>query len=392
MYIQKVKLKQFRNYDALELKLVPGVNLFFGSNGSGKTNLLEAVHYCALGRSHRTTQDREVIARDKELAACGVTLQKRDGLHEVAVKLVASGDKRKQVFIDGKRAARLAGLMGTLQCVIFSPEDLDLVKDGPSVRRRFLDMLLSQLSTSYFTALQSYQQALSQRNMLLRALKFSESRRGAETMDLWEDAMAKAAAIILPARRDCCERLAREAAKRYRAISGRDEEQFSLSYLSCIENSEQIGEHMASQWAQRREEDIRRGTTTFGLHREDIGLMIRGKDMRLFASQGQIRTAALALKLSELSVFQELAGEPPVLLLDDVMSELDLTRRTRLLDEIRGVQTLITCTDESDLGQREKYYPLHVSTNANGFAQVEALELADRKERMEALDDSFLDE
>ena len=204
--------------------------------------------------------------------------------------------------------------------------------------------------------------------------------------------MAKAAAIVLPARRDCCERLAREAAKRYRAISGRDEEQFSLSYLSCMENSEQIGKHMASQWVQRREEDIRRGTTTFGLHREDIGLMIHGKDMRLFASQGQIRTAALALKLSELSVFQELAGEPPVLLLDDVMSELDLTRRTRLLDEIRGVQTLITCTDESDLGQREKYYPLHVSTNANGFAQVEALELADRKERIEALDDSFLDE
>ena len=162
----------------------PGINLLFGANGSGKTNLLEAVHYCALGRSHRTTQDKEVIARDQDMAACGVTLEKRDGTHDIAIKLLASGEKRKEVFIDGKRAPRLAQMMGMLQCVIFSPEDLDLVKGGPSVRRRFLDMLLSQLSTSYFTALQSYQQALNQRNSLLRSMKFSDSRKNFDTLEL----------------------------------------------------------------------------------------------------------------------------------------------------------------------------------------------------------------
>ena len=126
MRVKKLKLKQFRNYDALELTLDPGVNLFFGPNGSGKTNLLEAVHYCALGRSHRTAQDREVIARDCEMGACGVTMEKRDGVHDVAVKLLCAGEKRKQVFLDGKRTPRLANMMGMLQCVIFSPEDLML--------------------------------------------------------------------------------------------------------------------------------------------------------------------------------------------------------------------------------------------------------------------------
>ena len=392
MVVRKIRVKTFRNYEKLELEMSPGINLLFGANGSGKTNLLEAVHYCALGRSHRTTQDKEVIARDQDMAACGVTLEKRDGTHDIAIKLLASGEKRKQVFIDGKRAPRLAQMMGMLQCVIFSPEDLDLVKGGPSVRRRFLDMLLSQLSTSYFTALQSYQQALNQRNSLLRSMKFSDSRKNFDTLELWEDAMARAAAVILPARADCCQRLAVEAGKRYQSISGREEENFTLTYLPCIQESEHLREQMMQQLSQHREEDLRRGTSTFGIHREDIGLTIRAKDMRLFASQGQIRTAALAMKLSELSVFQDLAGEPPVLLLDDVMSELDLTRRTRLLDEIRGVQTIITCTDESDLAQREKYYPLHVSMNEQGLAQVEACELAERQKRMEALSDDFLNE
>ena len=199
MRVKKLKLKQFRNYDALELTLDPGVNLFFGPNGSGKTNLLEAVHYCALGRSHRTAQDREVIARDCEMGACGVTMEKRDGVHDVAVKLLCAGEKRKQVFLDGKRTPRLANMMGMLQCVIFSPEDLMLVKDGPSVRRRFLDMLLSQLSTQYFLALQSYQQALRQRNALLR--QYRGVPVAADAFLPWEEAMARAAAVIVPERR-----------------------------------------------------------------------------------------------------------------------------------------------------------------------------------------------
>ena len=388
MRIKALKLKQFRNYDALELTLDPGVNLFFGPNGSGKTNLLEAVHYCALGRSHRTAQDREVIARDREMGACGVSIQRRDGVHDVAVKLLCAGEKRKQVFLDGKRIPRLAQMMGMLQCVIFSPEDLLLVKDGPAARRRFLDMLLSQLSTQYFLALQGYQQALRQRNALLR--QFRQGPVPAAAFLPWEEAMARAAAVIIPQRRACCQRLSQEAQTRYQSISGREQERFALTYQGCLDPSAEIIPAVMARLEQLRGEDIRRGGTSFGPHREDLLLTIQQKDMRLFASQGQMRTAALAMKLSELSVFRQLSGEAPVLLLDDVMSELDLNRRTRLLDEIRGVQTLITCTDESDLNAQEKYVPWRVSTDATGCARVMACVHEEREQRLRALDDDFL--
>ena len=388
MRIKALKLKQFRNYDALELTLDPSVNLFFGPNGSGKTNLLEAVHYCALGRSHRTAQDREVIARDREMGACGVSIQRRDGVHDVAVKLLCAGEKRKQVFLDGKRIPRLAQMMGMLQCVIFSPEDLLLVKDGPAARRRFLDMLLSQLSTQYFLALQGYQQALRQRNALLR--QFRQGPVPAAAFLPWEEAMARAAAVIIPQRRACCQRLFQEAQTRYQSISGREQERFALTYQGCLDPAEEIIPAVMARLEQLRGEDIRRGGTSFGPHREDLLLTIQQKDMRLFASQGQMRTAALAMKLSELSVFRQLSGEAPVLLLDDVMSELDLNRRTRLLDEIRGVQTLITCTDESDLNAQEKYVPWRVSTDATGCARVMACVHEEREQRLRALDDDFL--
>ena len=388
MRIKALKLKQFRNYDALELTLDPGVNLFFGPNGSGKTNLLEAVHYCALGRSHRTAQDREVIARDREMGACGVSIQRRDGVHDVAVKLLCAGEKRKQVFLDGKRIPRLAQMMGMLQCVIFSPEDLLLVKDGPAARRRFLDMLLSQLSTQYFLALQGYQQALRQRNALLR--QFRQGPVPSVAFLPWEEAMARAAAVIIPQRRACCQRLSQEAQTRYQSISGREQERFALTYQGCLDPAAEIIPAVMARLEQLRGEDIRRGGTSFGPHREDLLLTIQQKDMRLFASQGQMRTAALAMKLSELSVFRQLSGEAPVLLLDDVMSELDLNRRTRLLDEIRGVQTLITCTDESDLNAQEKYVPWRVSTDATGCARVMACVHEEREQRLRALDDDFL--
>ena len=159
-----------------------------------------------------------------------------------------------------------------------------------------------------------------------------------------------------------------------------------------MSEGDNLREHVLSELDRSRTEDVRRGGTGFGPHREDLALYIQGKDMRLFASQGQMRTAALAMKLSELSVFQQMAGEPPVLLLDDVMSELDLNRRTRLLDEIRGVQTLITCTDESDLNAQEKYVPWRVSTDKKGKARVMACVHQEREQRLRELDDGFLDE
>lgn len=377
MMVESLKLRDFRNYDALELSPHPGVNLLFGQNGSGKTNLLEAVHYCALGRSHRTSQDREVVRKGQPMAAVGVTLQKGGSRHEIAVKLTPTATKCKQVFVNRKRAPRLSDMMGQLQCVIFSPEDLMLVKEGPAVRRRFLDMMLSQLSTPYFLALQQYQKAMEQRNALLREAKRG-GRMDASLLDAFEQAMAEPCGISVPQRRRMVARLAAIAQEKYAAISGRDEEAFALFYQCCLPADAAIADKARTALAQARQDDLFRGTTGFGIHREDVSLTLMGREMKLFASQGQIRTAALSMKLAQLELFRQETGEPPVLLLDDVMSELDMTRRTRLLEEIGGVQTFVTCTDESDLAGCHEKRSYQVCLQPGGCAQLHEITAGER--------------
>ena len=369
MIIESLKLHDFRNYGELTLAPHPGINILFGQNGSGKTNLLEAVHYCALGRSHRTSVDREVVRKGAAMSACGVQVRKSGVKVDVAVKLTPGESRKKQVFLDRKRADRLSDMMGKLQCVIFSPEDLMLVKEGPSVRRRFIDMLLSQLSTGYFVALQQYNKALDQRNAILKEIK-KGTHCDAAMLDAFEEAMAKPCQTIVAMRKKIVEQVADVAAEKYRSISGREQESFCMRYVCCLQSMEDITGQVKAQLRKNRQEDVFRGTTTFGIHREDIALTLSGREMKLFASQGQIRTAALSMKLAQLEVFRRQTGEPPILLLDDVMSELDMTRRTRLLEEISGVQTFITCTDESDLEGCRERRSYQVSANAEGMACI----------------------
>ena len=367
MIIETLKLKDFRNYEALEIAPHPGVNLLFGQNGSGKTNLLEAVHYCALGRSHRTSQDMEVVRKGAMAAAVGVTVRKADGRHDVAVKLTPNEMRKKHVFLDNKRAAKIGDMMGRLQCVIFSPEDLMLVKDGPSVRRRFLDMMLSQLSPQYFLALQQYQKAMEQRNALLREAK-KGARLDRAMIEAFENGMAAPGEKIIIERRRMLATISECAARKYGQISGRPGEQFTMAYSCCLDGENDLAQRIYEGLNSSRQEDIYRGTTGFGVHREDIDLSLMGREMKLFASQGQIRTAALSIKLAQLEVFRSITGEAPVLLLDDVMSELDMNRRTRLIDEISGVQTFITCTDASDIdGSLERRsYQVRMTSAATG--------------------------
>lgn len=370
MLIETLKLRDFRNYRELEMKPHPGVNLLFGQNGSGKTNLLEAVHYCALGRSHRTPADREVVRKGSEMAACGVTLIRRETRMEIAVKLTPGEARKKQIFIDRKRAPRLSDLMGRVQCVIFSPEDLMLVKEGPAIRRRFVDMMLSQLSPRYFVALQQYQKALDQRNAVLREAKRSGILDG-NVLEAFEQAMALPCEVIIPIRRAMIARVAAVASEKYAAISGRPHEVFSMKYDCCLPDDTDIVNKVAEKLKKARQDDLFRGTTSFGIHREDVQLTLTGRDMKLFASQGQIRTAALSMKLAQLDVFRSESGESPILLLDDVMSELDMTRRTHLLEEIDGIQTFVTCTDESDLdgARNRRTYRVSMSPDFTGVVQ-----------------------
>lgn len=321
MIIEELKLHDFRNYGELKLRPHPGVNLLFGQNGSGKTNLLEAVHYCALGRSHRTSQDREVVRKGAAMAAVGVLVRKETSRCDVAVKLTPEESRKKQVFLDRKRVPRLSDMMGRLQCVIFSPEDLMLVKEGPAVRRRYLDMMLSQLSTGYFVALQQYHKALEQRNALLR-----EGKKGAQVdqamLDAFEEAMATPCQTIIPLRRKILSQVAQIAQEKYAAISGRSNEPFVMQYECCLPEEADPAATLRKRWQQSRRDDLFRGTTGFGIHREDIGLTLSGREMKLFASQGQIRTAALSMKLAQLEVYRANTGETPILLLDDVMLSL----------------------------------------------------------------------
>ena len=357
MIIQELTLRNFRNYEETRLTPHEGVNLFFGANGSGKTNLLEAIHYCALGKSHRITGDQSVIRIGESFAVCGVSVLSSGVRREITVRLVPGEQNKKTILLDQKQIRRFSDMMGCLQCVIFSPEDLGLIREGPSLRRRYLDMMISQVNRGYFIALQQYRSGLEQRNALLKNMRLNP-REGAGLLEVFEQAMAGPAAVIVAARRKVIALLSDLASETYRSISGREGEVFQASYHSAFRESENVEEDFMRLLRENREEDLRLGITTAGPHRDDLNLSLNKKNMKVYASQGQIRTAALSLKLAQMKALRAMSGEAPVLLLDDVMSELDKDRRMRLVSEISDYQTFITCTDESDLeleGSRRTY-------------------------------------
>ena len=351
-----LKLKNFRSYENITLTPPEGITVIAGENGTGKTNLLEAVHLCCLGRSHRTNTDTDMILSGAETAAVQLTVQRNDGRHDTGVRLFRSQKRKKICYVNGKTAQRVGDLMGHATCVIFSPEDLGLVQDGPNVRRRYLDMLLSQLQPAYFFTLQQYTAALRERNALL---KLPESPQLSSQLDIWDEQLAQAAAPLIRLRSQMSERLSQMAAGHYRAISGRDEEMLGIRYQTQLTEAD-LAAQAVSMLRAHRQDDFRRQTTSVGPHRDDLHLTLSGVSLQAYASQGQARTAALSMKLAAFDLLCEEQGEPPLLLLDDVLSELDPQRRHRLIARIRGAQALLTCTDVTDLNGAEPNCVLHV--------------------------------
>ncbi len=341
MRITGLRLHNFRCYDQVLLMPPEGVTVLVGENGAGKTNLLEAVHLCCLGRSHRTSFDKEMIAQGQETSAVQLTVERKDGKHEVGVRLFENARKKKVVYVNGKTAGKMGELMGHATCVIFSPEDLALVKEGPGTRRRFLDMLLSQQQKSYFYALQTYMNVLKQRNALL---KNGDLRQ----LPAWDEQLALSAGPVVRLRREACLKLNERAKEHYLYIGGKKEEFFSLQYESALSQAQDPAERMMQGLQANKEEDLRRQFTTFGPHRDDIELKLCDMPMKAFASQGQMRTAALSMKLAAFDLLTASQGEAPLLLLDDVLSELDPERRRRLISRIGQAQALLTCTDPGD--------------------------------------------
>ncbi|MDR1093892.1 MAG: DNA replication/repair protein RecF [Clostridiales bacterium] len=353
MTIDTLTIKDFRNYAAQAVKFSPGLNVLAGANAQGKTNLLEAAYLCCVGRSPRTAKDKELIRWGREQGRVSVEVQKRDGKTTVEARL--SRNENKRIAINSLPISRIGELMGAVNCVFFSPDELKIVKESPTDRRRFLDTDICQMSKTYFYLLNRYNKILTQRN---RLLKDGDSGALNSTLPVWDEQLAAAGAGIIVTRRKFIDKLKPLVKREHLFLTGGAEE-IDLEYEGIggagagMGASGGAGASMDVAAAKtaflkalsdNRKRDIKYGFTGEGPHKDDFAVRLSGVDLRAFGSQGQQRTAALSLKLAELEIFAGEIGEYPVLLLDDVLSELDLSRQKQLLDRAQKVQTIMTCT------------------------------------------------
>jgi len=337
MIIKRLELKNFRNHASSVLEFSPEVNMLVGNNAQGKTNVLEAIYLSCVGRGWRTNKDRELIKFDAQVASVKADVKKEYGGVEVEILLSTAG--KKQITINKIPVKKMGELMGQINCVFFSPDELRLVKEAPADRRRFMDIDISQIDKSYFYSLLRYNKILSQRNALLK----SRDEDIVVGLNIWDEQLAKEGEKIISRRKEFIEELKMEVGKVHEGLTD-SKERIEIEYES---NGDINDGGLLEALRGAREKDMRLKTTTVGPHRDDISILINGKDVRRFGSQGQQRTVALSLKLAELEIFRTKTGEYPVLLLDDVFSELDQLRKSNLLEMVRKVQTIITCTETS---------------------------------------------
>ena len=352
MKIASLYVVNFRNYSQCNLPLSSMINVFYGKNAQGKTNLLEAIFYGAFGLSHRTSSEEDLLKLGTEAMAVGINFDSFSGKHEVKLKKYRQQQKwKKEIWLDGAKI-RPKEHYGALNTVMFSPEDLQLVKGEPALRRRFFDMQISQTDPIYYDLLVKYNRVLLQRNRLLKELRDEGGRE--EVLQPWNQEFSKLATAITKKRLTALAKLETIASAIYASITSNQEE-LKVHYELKANNGELLYPSSAAKLteafytehlAERQRVDILRGNTGIGPHRDDLQLLLNGLSMRSFGSQGQQRSGALALKLSQLEYVHREIGEFPVLLLDDVMSELDDSRRAQLLLFIDGrVQTFITVND-----------------------------------------------
>lgn len=331
MYITELSLQNFRNYDTLSLNLSEGINLFYGDNAQGKTNILEAIYLGATARSHRTKQEKELIQWTQKEAYIKIKAQKKYVETTIYFKLTSSS---KSIYVNQLPIRRLDELLGNLYVVMFSPEDLRLVKNSPKERRRFIDMELCQLDRHYYQMLKHYHKVLKQRNLTLKMQDLT-------MLDIWDSQLAQYAKDIIQRRIQFIKQI-NQLAKEIHACITSHKENFQINYLPSMSL-----ELFETQLLKNREKDRLHKTTLIGPHRDDIQFLINDKDARLYASQGQQRTIVLALKLAELELIKQQIGESPILLLDDVLSELDEKRQKDLFKYTKNTQTLITCAENA---------------------------------------------
>ncbi len=355
MVIKKLTLHNFRNYEDETFCFFEGLNVLTGRNAQGKTNCAEAVFYLCTGSSLRIRHDRQLIRRGEDCALLHAEAESRYGKVELEAEIF---ENRRDLRVNGVRVTRAADFLGNMNSVFFSPGELRLIQDGPDERRRFLNLSISQTSKSYASALLRYNRILEQRNNLLKG---HDSELIFETLPIWDEQFARYAAVIIRHRREYLALLSPLAEETHRYLTDGGETLALGEDRENPESEEEIAFKICSELAASYERDIRLGFTTVGPHRDDIRIMIDGADARGFASQGQARTAALSLKLAEVEIFRRLTGEPPVLVLDDVLSELDLPRRKKLLSRTEGLQCILTCTHAERLLSGRKMNRIRIS-------------------------------
>ena len=334
MYIESIQLKNYRNYESLDMKLDKGTNILYGDNAQGKTNILEAIYLGGTTKSHRGSKDREIIKFEEDESHIRMVVSKKNMKYRIDMHL--KKNKAKGVAINGLPIKKARELFGIVNLVFFSPEDLNIIKNGPGERRRFIDLELCQLNAIYLTDLSNYNHIVNQRNKLLKDLAFRPELM--DTLDIWDLQMAEFGKKIIQARAKFIEKLNEIIQDIHGNLTG-NRETLQLVYEPSV-----TAESIEQEIARNRERDLKFKLTTLGPHRDDLCVMVNGIDIRKFGSQGQQRTAALSLKLSEIYLVKEVVKDTPVLLLDDVLSELDSNRQNYLLNSIHDVQTVITCT------------------------------------------------
>ena len=340
MVIQSLQVTNFRNYESAQIDFGRNTNIIYGDNAQGKTNLLEAVYLFSHGRSHRAKTDGELLRFGTDYFRLNIDFS--DSTRQYKAMIHYTGNGKKQIKMNNIPVVKLSKLINYLNVVMFSPEDLELVKGAPAMRRRFLDEAISQLYPGYLQNLITYHRGLVQKNSLLKTLRLTGTHQDAQ-LSIWNEQLAESGAAVMAARQEFIAQLARFSEEVHRQISN---EVFLLSYAPNLDcNVSDFRQSFYDKLEQSQSREIDAGASQYGIQRDDLRLFVNGRDTKIYGSQGQQRTAVLSLKIAETEYIHCVRDEYPVLLLDDIMSELDLNRRMFLAEKIKNKQVLITCTD-----------------------------------------------
>ena len=336
MIVESVELKDYRNYEFLDMNFNEHVNIIYGDNAQGKTNILESIYMCSTSKSHRGSKDKEMIRFGESESHIKANVLKNNINYRIDMHL--KGNKAKGIAINGIPIKKAVDLFGIIQIVLFSPEDLNIIKNGPSERRRFMDMELSQLDKIYLSNLVNYNKVLNQRNRLLKDIAFSPSEQLMQTLDIWDMQLVKYGSLIIKGRKSFIEKINTIISDIHSRLTG-GIENIKVCYVPDVDVND-----FEEEVRNSRQKDIKYKVTGKGPHKDDLIFLINDNDVRKYGSQGQQRTAALSLKLSEIELVKLVIKDTPVLLLDDVLSELDSNRQNFLINSIGDIQTIVTCT------------------------------------------------